>query len=142
MLTPSTTLRAPCPTNLTYASRSVKAIKHYTEGIGLDAKHHVCYSNRSACYAALGKWDEALKDGEGCINANPGFAKGYSRKGLTVPALPPARFPLEPRFSFLPSRPRLDGGAVIVSGAALFGMGKLQEAHEAYSQGLEKLSSI
>ena len=36
MLTPSTTLRAPCPANLTYASRSVKAIKHYTEGIGLE----------------------------------------------------------------------------------------------------------
>ena len=39
-----------------------QAIKHYTEGVGIDAKHHVCYSNRSACYAALGKWDEALSD--------------------------------------------------------------------------------
>jgi stress-induced-phosphoprotein 1 len=80
-----------------------EAIKHYTEGIGLDSKHHVCYSNRSACYAALGKWDEALTDAESCIAANPAFAKGYSRKG-----------------------------------AALFGARKLQEAAQAYQEGIEK----
>jgi len=80
-----------------------EAIKHYTEGIGIDSKHHVCYSNRSACYAALGKWDEALKDAEGCIEAKPDFAKGYSRKG-----------------------------------AALYGAGNLQQAAEAYQEGLKK----
>merc|ERR1712070_253539 len=61
-----------------------EAIKHYTEGIGIDSKHHVCYSNRSACFAALSKWDEALKDAESCIAAKPDFAKGYSRKGAAL----------------------------------------------------------
>jgi len=61
-----------------------EAIKHYSEGIGIDAKHHVCYSNRSACYAATGKWSEALQDAEKCIESKPDFAKGYSRKGAAL----------------------------------------------------------
>jgi len=61
-----------------------EAIKHYSEGIGIDAKHHVCYSNRSACYAATAKWEEALADALKCIESKPDFAKGYSRKGAAL----------------------------------------------------------
>jgi stress-induced-phosphoprotein 1 len=58
------------------------AIKAFTEAIGHDANDHVFFSNRSACYASLEKYEEALADGEACIKIKPDWAKGYSRKGL------------------------------------------------------------
>jgi len=60
------------------------AIAEYTEAIKLDGTQHSFYSNRSACYASLDKFDEALKDGEKCIELKPDWPKGYSRKGLAL----------------------------------------------------------
>jgi stress-induced-phosphoprotein 1 len=61
------------------------AIQHYSEAIaaakGPEDAVHVLYSNRSACYSGLKKWDEALDDANETIKANPQFAKGYGRKG-------------------------------------------------------------
>ena len=51
-----------------------KAISFFTKSIELGGDH-VLYSNRSACYAGLGKWDEALKDAESCIEKSPTWAK-------------------------------------------------------------------
>jgi len=62
----------------------------------------VLFSNRSACYAGLKKFEEALSDAEQCISLKPDFHKGFGRKG-----------------------------------AALFGLGKLQEASAAYEDGLK-----
>jgi len=39
------------------------------------------YSNRAACYTKLGAFPEGLKDADKCIEFDPSFAKGYSRKG-------------------------------------------------------------
>lgn len=39
------------------------------------------YSNRAACYIKLGAMPEALKDAEKCIELDPTFVKGYTRKG-------------------------------------------------------------
>jgi stress-induced-phosphoprotein 1 len=39
------------------------------------------YSNRAACYTKLGAFPEGLKDANKCIELDPSFAKGYSRKG-------------------------------------------------------------
>ena len=50
------------------------AIVHFTNALNLEPTH-VLYSNRSACYAGLGKWDEALKDAESCIEKSPTWAK-------------------------------------------------------------------
>jgi Flp pilus assembly protein TadD len=41
--------------------------------------NHVYYSNRSACYASLGKQQEAADDASKCIELNPNFIKGYYR---------------------------------------------------------------
>ena len=41
-------------------------------------------SNRSAAYAGAGNWDEALKDAIATIQAQPDFAKGWSRKGAAL----------------------------------------------------------
>lgn len=39
------------------------------------------YSNRAACYTKLGALPEGLKDAEKCIELDPTFPKGYTRKG-------------------------------------------------------------
>lgn len=39
------------------------------------------YSNRAACYTKLGAMPEGLKDAEKCLELDPNFTKGYTRKG-------------------------------------------------------------
>lgn len=39
------------------------------------------YSNRAACYTKLGAMPEGLKDAEKCLELDPTFTKGYTRKG-------------------------------------------------------------
>merc|ERR1719486_824417 len=58
------------------------AITHFTEAIKLDPTDHVFFSNRSACYASLEKYEEAFKDGSECVKLKPDWPKGYTRKGL------------------------------------------------------------
>jgi len=59
-----------------------EAIKHFTEAISHDSTDHVFFSNRSACYASLEKYEKALEDGAECVRLKPDWAKGYTRKGL------------------------------------------------------------
>ncbi|CAM8882816.1 unnamed protein product [Rhodiola kirilowii] len=58
-----------------------EAIKHYTESLRRNPKEPKTYSNRAACYTKLGAMPEALKDAEKCIELDPTFSKGYTRKG-------------------------------------------------------------
>eukprot|EP01038_Epipyxis_sp_PR26KG_P008776 gene8776-11852_t len=58
------------------------AIEKYTEAIGLDPSDVTFYSNRSACYAALNRWQEAADDGRQCIITDKNFVKGYFRHAL------------------------------------------------------------
>lgn len=61
-----------------------QAIQKYTEAIELDPNDVTFYSNRSACYAALGKWQEAAEDGRQCIITDKSFVKGYFRSALAL----------------------------------------------------------
>ena len=61
-----------------------KAIEEYTKAIKLYDKDHSYYSNRSACYAAIDKFDEALADGNKCVELKPDWAKGYGRVGYAL----------------------------------------------------------
>jgi len=61
-----------------------EAITHYSEAISLDGSNHVFYSNRSACYAGLHKYEEALADGIKCVELKPDFHKAYGRKGAAL----------------------------------------------------------
>eukprot|EP00967_Tisochrysis_lutea_P074121 scaffold99464_cov20-Tisochrysis_lutea.AAC.7 len=47
---------------------------------------HAC-SNLAACYTKLGAYPEGVKAADKCIELAPSFAKGYSRKGGSLPAL-------------------------------------------------------
>lgn len=58
------------------------AIQKYSEAIELDGNDVTFYSNRSACYAALGRWQEAAEDGRQCIMTDRNFVKGYFRQAL------------------------------------------------------------
>eukprot|EP00746_Dinoflagellata_sp_MGD_P165034 gnl/MRDRNA2_/MRDRNA2_94073_c0_seq1.p1 gnl/MRDRNA2_/MRDRNA2_94073_c0~~gnl/MRDRNA2_/MRDRNA2_94073_c0_seq1.p1 ORF type:complete len:573 (-),score=192.98 gnl/MRDRNA2_/MRDRNA2_94073_c0_seq1:80-1798(-) len=58
------------------------AIGHFTEAIKNDPTDHVFYSNRSACFASLSKYTEALEDGKKCVEIKADWHKGYARKGL------------------------------------------------------------
>jgi len=60
------------------------AVREFTKAIDIDPTDHVFYSNRSACYCSLGKYENALEDANRCIGLAPGFAKGFSRKGLAL----------------------------------------------------------
>ncbi|KAF0931674.1 hypothetical protein E2562_005671 [Oryza meyeriana var. granulata] len=57
------------------------AVKHYTEALRRNPKDPRVYSNRAACYTKLGAMPEGLKDAEKCIDLDPTFSKGYTRKG-------------------------------------------------------------
>ena len=61
-----------------------EAIKAYTEAIKLDESNHVLYSNRSAAYSSAQKYESAVEDADKCIQLNPTFIKGYSRKGSAL----------------------------------------------------------
>ena len=60
------------------------AAKHFTAAIEHDPTDHVFFSNRSACYASVGKLNAAIEDAEKCVELKPDWGKGYSRLGLAL----------------------------------------------------------
>lgn len=63
-----------------------QAIIHFSNAIELDASH-VLFSNRSACYCGLKKYEEALADASKCIEIKGDWGKGYGRKGAALHGL-------------------------------------------------------
>ena len=61
-----------------------RATHHYSMAIRLDPGNHVNYSNRSASHASLGRWQDALDDGERCIRMAPLWGKGFARKAAAL----------------------------------------------------------
>ena len=61
------------------AKRFTEAIQHYDEAIKLDASNATLYSNKSACYASLGQWEEALREAKICLSKDNNFIKAYGR---------------------------------------------------------------
>lgn len=64
-----------------------KAIALYSEGLehlvgsAQREKRATLLSNRSAAYAALQRWDDALRDADEAVGLAPAWAKPYARKG-------------------------------------------------------------
>ena len=64
-----------------------KAIDLYTQAIQEEGDNHLIYSNRSAAYVKAGQFELALQDANKCIALEPGFTKGYGRKGVALHAM-------------------------------------------------------
>ena len=60
------------------------AVRHYSMAIRLDASNAVLHSNRSAAYAAMGRWVEAHEDADTALELRPDWAKGFSRKAAAL----------------------------------------------------------
>lgn len=57
-----------------------QAIEYFTKAIDASpTPNHVLFSNRSASYASLKNYKNALEDANSCVEANPAWAKGYNR---------------------------------------------------------------
>jgi len=75
--------------NMAFKERNFRlAIKFFTAALSCcdlpeDVKHLV-YSNRSAAYSNMQRYEEALKDAEKIIELKKDFVKGYARKGLAL----------------------------------------------------------
>ena len=61
-----------------------KAVEQFTKCIELDPQEAVYFSNRSAAYAKLKQYDEALSDGQKAVSLRPDWIKGYSRKAFAL----------------------------------------------------------
>lgn len=69
------------------AKKFNEAIESFTSAIELDGSNHVLYSNRSASYASLQQWPQALADAQKCVELNSSWAKGYIRLGAAFHGL-------------------------------------------------------
>ena len=56
-----------------------EAIAFYSNALELDPTHVVLLSNRSAAFLKAGLKSKSLQDAKACVDADPKFAKGYSR---------------------------------------------------------------
>ena len=62
--------------NAAFAAGDFKtAVELFTSGIALDPTNHVLYSNRSAAYASLKQYEQALVDADKTIQAQPSWGK-------------------------------------------------------------------
>lgn len=60
------------------------AITAFSDAIQLDSQNAVLYSNRSAAYASLKMWEEALEDAHRTTELKPDWGKGWSRLGAAL----------------------------------------------------------
>ncbi|WZZ19138.1 hypothetical protein YC2023_112227 [Brassica napus] len=68
--------------NAAFSSRDfTSAVIHYTSAISLSSTNHILFSNRSAAYASLRNYADALSDAIKTVELKPDWAKGYSRLG-------------------------------------------------------------
>ena len=63
------------------------AVEKFSRAIELDDSNHVLFSNRSAAYTGLKKYDEAKADAEKCIEMKKDWSKGYARLGAALHGL-------------------------------------------------------
>jgi len=58
-----------------------QAIEFYTYATEMDPNNPIFFTNRSAAYAHMQKWDKSLRDADKAIKLNSSWEKGYWRKG-------------------------------------------------------------
>lgn len=58
--------------------------KNKATAVGRREDLHILHSNRCACYLQVGDILKALEDANSCVRLNPGWCKGYNRKGACL----------------------------------------------------------
>ncbi|XXG75931.1 hypothetical protein AAC387_Pa08g0395 [Persea americana] len=58
------------------------AVRFFSQAIHLSPSNHLLYSNRSAAYASLHRYSDALADAQKTVELKPDWPKGYSRLGV------------------------------------------------------------
>jgi len=64
------------------AGNNEAAIAFFSIAILLEPSNHIYFSNRSAAFCNIGKYEEALADANQVVSINSQWPKGYSRKGV------------------------------------------------------------
>eukprot|EP00927_Polykrikos_kofoidii_P073964 TRINITY_DN69969_c0_g1_i1.p1 TRINITY_DN69969_c0_g1~~TRINITY_DN69969_c0_g1_i1.p1 ORF type:complete len:1062 (-),score=124.37 TRINITY_DN69969_c0_g1_i1:126-3311(-) len=59
-----------------------RAVALFSEAIDAVPDNHLLYSDRAVCFVVLGRYADALKDGNRCVRLRPDWARGYGRRGL------------------------------------------------------------
>ena len=57
------------------------AVRHFTTAMSVGPSNYLLYSNRSAAYARLHQYSEALADAEKAVKLKPDWSRGYYRLG-------------------------------------------------------------
>jgi len=61
-----------------------RAIDLYTDALDIDPSNQALYSNRSACYCSLQKFQEAAADARKAIELKPDWSRAYQRLGAAL----------------------------------------------------------
>ncbi|XP_040445627.1 tetratricopeptide repeat protein 31 isoform X3 [Falco naumanni] len=64
-----------------------EAVQAFTEAVKLNPMEHRLFGNRSYCYEKLRCYEEALRDALVSLRLQPGWPKGYFRKGKALRGL-------------------------------------------------------
>ncbi|NXI44035.1 TTC31 protein, partial [Galbula dea] len=67
--------------------RYSEAVQAFTEAVKLNPWEHRLFGNRSYCYEKLGRYEEALRDAQESLRLQPGWPKGFFRKGKALRGL-------------------------------------------------------
>lgn len=61
-----------------------ESIKHFSVAIELDPENHILWSNRSASYASLRQFEQALDDADRSVSLKGDWSKGHGRRGAAL----------------------------------------------------------
>ncbi|NXS99254.1 TTC31 protein, partial [Jacana jacana] len=64
-----------------------EAVQAFTEAVKLNPREHRLFGNRSYCYEKLQCYEEALRDAQVSLGLQPGWPKGFFRKGKALRGL-------------------------------------------------------
>ncbi|XP_054681128.1 tetratricopeptide repeat protein 31 isoform X2 [Grus americana] len=64
-----------------------EAVQAFTEAVKLNPREHRLFGNRSYCYEKLRRYEEALRDAQVSLRLQPGWPKGFFRKGKALRGL-------------------------------------------------------
>ncbi|XP_075004346.1 tetratricopeptide repeat protein 31 isoform X3 [Calonectris borealis] len=67
--------------------RYAEAVQAFTEAVKLNPREHRLFGNRSYCYEKLRCYEEALRDAQVSLGLQPGWPKGFFRKGKALRGL-------------------------------------------------------